>query len=235
MNIQKISQTKKEKFVSNLKNSPEYVLDIPYVKKFLSRNSKNPRESTIKKIKNEIRKEQYRISKEVVKDESSTAKKVRSFSIETFEKYFRAREILQPKESVYTATSFKSSEQALYLYMRDNGVSQMQAKEEIEELAKLENSEAIQKRIDRINKIADRTYKIAEKLSKNNKVELNNILQGMRLSDKTNDDWELYVKMRQRQNWIPVRFDINTGRYVKLQGENLAVYKERVKDGYYEQ
>lgn len=224
MNIRKITQTNKEKFVSRLKNSPEYVQEIPYIKKFLSRESKNPRKSTIDKIKNEIRKEQYRISKDTFQDIPEIRKKVRNFSFETFEKYLKSREILQPKESIYTAKSFNTFDQTNYLMLRDNGVSQMQAKELIEQKTDFK----------KLVRIAERTLEIAKKLSKNNKVALDNILKGMRLSDKTNDDWELYVKMRQRQNWIPVRLDINTGKYVKLKGENLAEYKERVKDGYYE-
>lgn len=232
----KITQTKKS-FFEKLQSLPEYVHAIKSVKKYLKKPSKNPRKSTIQKIKNDIRKEQYRIVKnELITNENTKdrdkrantviAEKLRSYSPEKFENYLIAREALQPNESLYIVKKYNDLQRVNYLTLRYNGVSQMQAIDMIEkEKASTE----------KIMRIAKKTLDIAKTLAKGNAVELENILKGVRRSDKTTDDWEVYVKMRQKQNWRPVRLDLKTGRYIKLEkdSEEYHEYEQREKDGYY--
>lgn len=175
---------------------------------------------TEKKIKNYVRREQYRLSRELG-DNRETSAKIRNLSPKTFQKYLNAREILQTNES-HAISMLPDIEYNNHLEMRKNGVMRAQA-------------ESYRNDTDLSKSTAENTLRIARIIAHNLQEDVNDIIRGMQLSDRTDDDWELYVKLRTKEKWIPQRKN-RKGKYEKLgpDTEEMKLWANRDQIGFYD-
>lgn len=67
---------------------------------------------------------------------------------------------------------------------------------------------------DRVESYAETYLRYAKRIAKGNGVPLEHVLKGMAKSDRTLDDWDLYVKARKTERWKAreVRFRDSRGR-----------------------
>lgn len=55
-----------------------------------------------------------------------------------------------------------------------------------------------------VSEISSQLLTYAKEIAKGNRVPLKHILKGMMKSDRTVDDWEIYIQTRKGESWIPI-------------------------------
>lgn len=189
---------------------------------------------SISKIRNYYRREQYKISRDILEDSRADAQRVSRLPPHKFDLYITARKILPPKESK-EITTLPPKEFSNHLELRKKGAMREQA----------ENDRVLPVR--EVKQIANNIRDIAKIIAKNNGVPLKHILRGMRMSDRTDDDWEQYVKERKNVQWRPQKkiYDgkiidednlDESGLYEFLpeNSQNYNEWKRRLEAGYYD-
>jgi transcriptional regulator with XRE-family HTH domain len=231
----------KGKRIKNPVIAPGYALNaiskatkipVPTLRKIESGKA-TPSKNSVNKIQNYYRREQYKIAREIFKDSRVDAKKVSRLAPHKFDLYTTARKILPPRESK-ELVNLPPKEFSNHLELRKNGAMREQAEND-RDLPKAE-----------VKKIAGDIRAMAKIIAKNNGVPLKHILKGMRMSDRTNDDWEQYIKERNNVAWRPQRKiydkphnaenidESGLYEYFPENSDNYNEWMERVEAGFYD-
>lgn len=142
-------------------------------------------------------------------------------NIKASENYNKARKAgLSAKEASSVKNRSKESLKK-YLILRKNGVNLEKAK-----------TEAAHITVEEAKKEADKILEYAKIIAKNNGVKLKYVLQGMRKSNRIDDqDWFKYIEKRKAENWIPIKYDKKQNKMIPIKsGKMFTKYKRRLKD-----
>lgn len=176
-------------------------IPVPLLNKILNNEPVNISKATKTKLQNAYKRENYNYlrqfdisRKEATKARNLSYSKQKIF-IDNLDKKYTAR------EAYYIATNKDLPYIEKYQMLRDSGAPEIYAKK------------AAKMPLDYVINLSEKYLDIAKRIAEGNNKNIHDVLIGIRKNYKKPQEWETYIKLRDKMKWAPIHYNYKTKKY----------------------